>query len=66
MFYCFYSGHGVMDTMTKICLSNPPNFNYEIEKNLDKLRKLCTKMFVYSTLDCCRVKETKAPKIKYE
>lgn len=54
VFFCYFSGHGAIQNMTEICLSNPLNSKYRLENELDALKNACTQMFVLSTLDCCR------------
>ena len=53
IFYCYYSGHGILENTTKIVLSKGGYF--EIEKQLqDTFKSKVNGVYVIGVLDCCR------------
>jgi len=53
VFYCYYSGHGILENTTNIVLSKGGYF--EIEKNLqENFKSNDNGIYVIGVLDCCR------------
>lgn len=57
LFFCYYSGHGVLDATTKIVLPNEPFLNnknpFPLESRLRSL-KVIEHTYIVGVMDCCR------------
>lgn len=52
LFFCYYSGHGFMDYLTRIYL--PEGKYYPLEEKLKIMKNSISDSYIVGVFDCCR------------